>query len=516
MAEEYTKEVLNNIFGLLESDTAQIEADMAQLSETASADLWKKELTKIAQDYSFSSRFALMRIIYNRARASGLVDAKAPEIPTATSKFKVTISGKTLEFQDFSLAHAETLTRKECNQYVTYLMSQAALQEDSDSEIDEYLISRAWYGAKRGLFTPQAFTLDENDAEKHKVPLTREEALYLGHTLQFSLNEMQWYLLRVFDFDDGLRFNKANDLIEAYGFMTNASWLHVRELKKKYTKICNSIEKDENQVPYFEHTSALLESLPMKFGEWKHFPETMDQNFLEWMRALSPRLDIPSRTATRIYRNLAAYALDLADGKELTPEDDDFVDQLQSISKDTEESQSTHRLLYKNGIISPEYCSKAAKKLLFENKLISDSIQDDSSKAWHVPTTLSNGKPTPTGEINSCRTQVEDILAGRTQAEKSDMLYLLWFTFNIVWQGADKPDANAICCRILNFKDAAEDVLKEALLPTFYPPHLMEQTMLLSIVNGGKSDIEPSAVYEYALESLRITGRVRTSKESNT
>ena len=82
------------------------------------------------------------------------------------------------------------------------------------------------------------------------------------------------------------------------------------------------------------------------------------------------------------------------------------------------------------------------------------------------------------------------------------MLYLLWFTANLIWESNDLPDSNTICCRIIDFMDVARELLEAALLPEFYPPHPMEQSMLLSIVCGRSEEDSPCVVYEYMLRSL--------------
>jgi hypothetical protein len=50
------------------------------------------------------------------------------------------------------------------------------------------------------------------------------------------------------------------------------------------------------------------------------------------------------------------------------------------------------------------------------------------------------------------------------------------------------------------------------MLPAFYPPHIMEQSMLLSIACGGRLEgDDASVVYEYMLQST-ILSRSRTKK----
>lgn len=52
----------------------------------------------------------------------------------------------------------------------------------------------------------------------YRTRLTRQEAFDLGHVLGFTLNEMQQFLLRVFDTGECMRFTRSEDIIEAYAF----------------------------------------------------------------------------------------------------------------------------------------------------------------------------------------------------------------------------------------------------------------------------------------------------------
>lgn len=510
-----TQEVTDHIFELLERDTAAVWADIEATPQSTPAELWKRKLTKIAEEYTYSSRFALMRILSSRANGDSITEKG----DASNSDFEICVHDRTYVFKDISMTHAETLTADEHLQYLRCLLDIADLQTDSDPAENRQTISRAWFDEDSANLVsesllPQNVLTDEKQRKKaclayskenrnYKALLTKEEAFRLGHILDFSLPEMQWFLLRTFDIAEGFRFNQSNDLIEAYGFLTGASWQHVQSIKNRYSAVRASME-NECDVPAIRGcTKDISDSLLGEIETWKLHPDSTDTQFLNWMQRQAAALDLPSRTAGRVYRNLAAFAYDLMTGDEIVPDEDDFFDCIQDVSKEPGESGSVRRLFYQNGVLSAEQCRKIADALLLENKIQSVSIQEDNAKAWHVLSAQQDGTLTASGgAVNSQRTRVSEILHGKVQVEKSDMLYLLWFTTNLIWQSHDVPDTNTLCCRVLDFMDAAKCVLEEALLPEFYPPHPVEQSMLLSIVSGRSEDDAPSVVYEYMMHSL--------------
>lgn len=532
MLTSFTKQASDYILDLPEREIAAIWEDIASTPPDTPADLWKKKLKKIARENLFSSRFALMRILYSRAKGSKISDKEDTPVPAAGGSFDAAVRGEICHFRDISMAHAEALTPEENAQYITYLMEIAEQQADSDPGVNEQILSRAWYNlesanaaAKARISADtdldakkrkaaQAAAAKENKA-KYKYRLTREEALLLGHILGFSLTEMQWYLLRVFDVAEGFRINESNDLIEAYGFLTGASWQHVQELKEQYARVSENIDKQD--LPERDHnwTKDVSDTLLNEVENWMRYPDTMDAQFISWMQSKAWGLDVFSRTARRIYRNLAAFAYDLLTDTEMTPNDEEFSDCIEDIYREEDESPIVKMLLYENGEVSPRLCKKIADSLLLQNKIQSASIQADNTKAWHILSLRSDGTLSPAGGIlNTSRTRVADILFGSVQAEKGDMLYLLWFIANLVWQRFEVSDEKALSYRLMDFMDTAQYLLEAALLPGFYPPHVIEQSMLLSIVCGGKGGEDSSVVYEYMLHTLtesrnRTTGSIR-------
>jgi len=533
---EYTQEAESYFLDILDLDISAVWEDIDSLPGDSSAQLWKKKLQKIAHDYSHSARFSLMRILFCRAHNVKLFGESSSASLDSLSGFEAIVNGKKHRFGEVSLSHAMDMSSEESRTYIEYLCQIASYQADYDPDLSRHIISRAWHNVDSANaisedMLPEDLRSNEKKLQRarakyekenrrlYRQSLSRDEALLLGHILSFSLSEMQWFLLRTLDISEGFRFNRSEDLIEIYAFLRGAGVKHVHKLKDRYREASADIKKSEFPERSNGWTEDVSRSLLGSFDSWRLQPEAMDDLFMNWIIARTPGLDTPSRTAGRIYRNLAAYASELASGRELPPYEEDLADCLLEICTSQEDSAASHRLFFKGGVVDYTMCKEIAASLLLENKIQSISIQADNTKAWHVLSDLGDGSLTPAGGmVNSSRTRIADILFGKVQLEKSDLLYLLWFTFNLVWQSSDVPDNNALCCRILDFSDTAGAILKEAMLPEFYPPHPVEQSMLLSIVSSRAEDDSPCVIYEAMLSSLikerqRSEGSVKHSND---
>ena len=122
---------------------------------------------------------------------------------------------------------------------------------------------------------------EKENKRRYAAPNTREEALQLGHILRFTYNEIQWYLMRVFDCEDGLRMNHSVDLIEAYGFLTGASCLHIAQLRQQYMEQSASIEKRDDPDRSGNWTQRTGSELLENIDAWKLHPEEMDGKILQ-------------------------------------------------------------------------------------------------------------------------------------------------------------------------------------------------------------------------------------------
>lgn len=528
MLENYTQEASDYLDNLVESDASEIWADLDMLGTMTPAEQWKTKLESIAREYLMSSRFALMRILHNRVlsayreRRNNTRDHQT-DIYADENCFRIQVQQNILSFSDITIEHAQRLSPEEHANYIRLLLEIAGPSPEEDPDLHERIISRAWHDESSANLV--MLSMLEHDAVKdpHKLQkiisriekenkrrytahITREEAFQLGHILRFTFNEMQWYLMRVFDCEDGLRMNHSVDLIETYGLLTGASCLHVTQLRRQYMEQSASIEKRDDLDRSRNWTQRTGSELLENIENWKLHSEEMDRNFLAWMKNRAPGLDIPSHTARRIYRNLAVYAYLYATGRADIPGEDEALNELLRICDYEEDTVDVCFYLYENGVISGEKCEAIAKELYRQNRERSESMIKDRTMTWSVVTTSNNGTLSTTyGAINSSRTRIQSLLLGDEEVEKGDILYLLWFVFTIFWYGSPADDPNTLYCRIFDLKDSSVPILEKALLPPFYPPHLMEQSMLLSIIYGGKTGTDPAVVYGSLLQSLKET-----------
>ena len=457
MNENYTQAANSLCFGLVDSALEEIWADIEHTPEDTEAALWKRKLRGIAAQYVLSSRFALMRIFCDRAGGD-------------ETGFTAALEGETLTFPDITAQHAQHLTERELQDYERLLTDIAARQAETESARSRELIGRALTAG-----------------EGKNLLLTRDEAFALGHTLGFSLAEMQWFLLRTLDTEDGLRYHDSGDLVETFGFVTGMGEKSVAALKARCARMLADIPKAECDGREGDWTRAAGASLPQMAASWP---------VEERMRGQAPYLDRPSRSALRIYRNLAVYAWHIAAEEESAPIESDFLPCIREIVSQPEEDERTVAALYENGAVSTKKCRTVAGDILLDNLNRSFSDQTDKAKAYHVIAVRPDGQMTVSGGINASRTRVQDLLTGKAEVEKSDMLYLLWFTAGLCWLWNSRPRPSEIYDRLADFIDAAELCLDAAMLPPFYPPHLIEQSMLLSVVYAGRTESDTAEIYE--------------------
>ena len=494
----YTELVSERTEDLIDAaDVAKMWADMWELGETADSEKWKAKLKAIAGEYLLSSRFALMRLLHKRLPA-GTLPRQGRE-PT--------------------IDDAQNLSPEEHMAYIRCLLELAGPSPQQTPDLHEQIILRAWHDEESAnavmlYYLPgddrkqkkSSTRIEKENKKRYGAPLTREEALQLGHILKFTLPQMQWYLMRVLDVEDGLRMNSSSDLVEAYCFLTGGDCRKAAELKTVCKARIAHIEKWEDIPDYQNWTAQTGDALPVLVQAWQRVPTETDERFLSWMEKRAPGLDVPSRTALRVYRNLAAFAYS---GN--IPPEEELKDELLDISGLFSLSDEAEEFLFEDGRISKKKCDQVAESLYLGNKFLTGSGERDSTKVWSVITLRKDRELSASyGAVNTSRNRIQSLLYGDSQVEKGDILYLLWYTLNIAWEDAGAVDAGTICNRVFDLKDAAAALLKSALLPPFYPPHLMEQSMLLSIIYAGKQGTDPAVVYGTLLESLRET-RARDS-----
>lgn len=533
MQNNHTQRALDYFVDLLAEDSAKIWAELDLLGDTIDTEKWKATINNIAQDYLLTPRFALMRILCNRT-----LPKLTKDDPLETISYSVTIGQDVITHSNISLEHVKTLSAEEHINYIRHLMDIAGPSPDDNPKLHEQAIYRAWFDADSATAVmihglPQATKDDprkfkkavaeivKENKKRYSTRLSREEAFQLGHILKFSLEEMQWFLMRVFQVEEtGIRLNHSGDVIEVYALKANATCKRTEQLKEKYAELSREIKKIDDTARSQNWTATTNSELLQNVESWARTPDSMDEKFIDWLVSKASGLDIPSRTALRLYRNLAAYAYVGA-----IPDEKDLLDEILHIADMDMESEEAEEALYLEGQISAEKCEEVAEDLYYGNNVLSGFWESDSTKPWSVinigkdkKMSVSSGLVN-TGRIksletqNSAQTRIFNLLMGTSEVEKGDILYLLWYICNVVYADSNETNSTTVYDRIFDLKEAADALLSAALLPNFYVPHLMEQSMLLSIVYGGKTGIDPAEVYGTVIQSLRETRAKRITQQ---
>ena len=499
----YTQAAKDRCFNVLDQDIYTIWDAIESLSEDETSQCWKEKCEKIAYEYSFSSRFALMRILYSREQECKLNEAETKK------SFVLSSDKKEYTFSELSIEHAENLDDNELKQYETILNDIARTQPEADAEPEayEYLIAKALRDVERTEELAKASLTKETTSKERsrvikesKTLLSREEALKLGHMLGLTLNEMEWFLLRVFDFEDGFRYNSSSDLIEAYVFLSGGSWQKAEEIKRKFVKSTKTIDELDESDRITDWTQNAGSSLDDMVKKWSLRPDEQEDNFNEWLNHQAPCLDLPSRTASHIYRKLAVYIYEMSAGIVPVPDRNTFMQQLNEICS----KNSIYREKAEKYLADKKKCKDLSSELLTKNKDMYTSAPD-RAKAWRTVSSDENGLPRliMAGRPDASRNRVQELLMGNIQVEKGDLLHLLWYGFNLCWE--QEPIKNDMADLQSNFADFTETVslvLDKALLPGFYPPHIMEQSMMLSIIASVEDLGIPAYTYAALCESL--------------
>lgn len=436
MDHSYTELITDKYLDLTDKEIYKIWENIENSSEEMTAKEWQKKIVKIAKEYCYSSRYFLIRFLK----------------------------------EDLNIKDAMHLSQDELNRIQNKLEKIAIEKNANISNEETNLIQKAL-----------------GQSIKENI-LTREEAFKLGHLLGFDLMTMQQYLLRVLENEDGFNFKYSNDLIEAYGFLTNKTSHEVEELKVAYEESTSFIKKVLDDHYNTNFTKELETSLISMVDQWSvetgSNEEEMDSEFINWMVEKAPYLDFPSRTALRVYRNLTAFIYEIVVNNKDVPTQDELYTVLNDVMNQPEESDAAHQLFYDGKKISVEKCKEVANKL-------------SEYHVWNTLHVKEDGKPHSKVQEN----RVGDILAMASDApiqmapQKSDILYLLWFIEDMCWSIDEEKTPDRIFNQIADMLDIARECLQITMLPDFYPPHVLEQAMFLSVI-GLQDGQSPNEVYE--------------------
>ena len=356
---------------------------------------------------------------------------------------------------------------------------------------------------------------------KGKTLLTREEAMQLGHILGFNVQQMQWFLLRVFENGAGIEINSSSDLIDVYGFVSNQNVVQVEKLKREYQERCATICKEEVlDIRNQNWTISLESTIIEKIEQWNL--ESSDEMFMEWMLQQSPWLDQMSRTTYQVYCNLFAYAYRVLNEDIHFSDPYELEDTIKKICIRQADQEYTNNLLHQYN--DQEHQEMVWKKIIKELIIDNDWTGfDDHYKAFRVISAEAgklnlqharifhyedvieigkDGKQKIKKTYTGSTIRLLDILKKETSIKKWDFLYLLWYIFNRACFANREATNNLRFNALLTFVDCANMILNKAGLEAFYPPHIMEQSMLISIIVD--DDFYPGFIYDELCEAIRI------------
>ncbi len=482
MNDSYTELVSDYYMDLSGDEIYRIRERIENTPEDTGRKEWKALLKQIAREYTYSSRRYLVRFL------------KAAD-PEKTGLNRNSLNEEAgLDLNSISIEEIDQMLPEQVLACEELLREMIISNTGTFPEYAEVLV-------KKGMNSQSGI-----GRKKGAALLTREEAFTLGHLLHFTGKQMQEFLIRCFE-DEGFRLKTSSDLIELYGFQNAYDPEQVSELKSAYEECASDIPKAEEEEYDSSYTKSLEDSLLMKIEQWKQSGRDEDDLFIEWLMEQAPYLDTCSRRTRCIYRNLTVFAYRLCRG-EVSLQEMDFENiagELEGYLA-PEELPETAEILKEDTYDSTEkfqkgICRRIANTILEENYLASSSKRNYSTHEWSVLSAKENGEPTASGSESSKNGRVERILSGSTAPEKADILFMLWFVLNRFWSWTENDSAADIFCRIADLMDVSDRYLSEMMLPEFYPPHLLEQSLLLSIVSSSEEQ-SPSEVYEEICASV--------------
>lgn len=283
MERNYTDDVRNGYFAWIACDTENIWKNLDRSQEMIRSGKWKEHYAEVVSKYRVSCRFAIMRILFEMTTGLGRTTTNDAALAKG---FSVKDIG---DFPAITIQHAKSMSDKEVALYRKLLLLRAK-ENDPDCTEAECFIDSA-------LMLPPEGT---------KCVLSRDELIRFGHVVNFSLEHMQFLLLRVLgDNEAGFRYSASGDIIDMYGFITHATSKEVDMLKEWYRKQTARVRK----VPYADKpalfTQDIADSFEQKISSWP--PAEREKKFKDWLIRQAPYLDVKSKSARRVYADLAMY-----------------------------------------------------------------------------------------------------------------------------------------------------------------------------------------------------------------
>lgn len=498
---EYTQNIIDNYWDTLDRTAFEAKNEIENMDEDASPEDWKEQLQKIGKEYTCSARFFLMSYLFENA------DSISDDSKSYTYSYR----GKDYIFHQVSAEYAQQLPDEERNTYIKLLTLIAADNHNDPVNIWKPLMWKAMLRNKKLEL------------------LTCQEGYQIAHGLKFNLQQAEAFLLRVLD-NDAFCYTRSEDIIEAFCFLYSPAnnWHTAQTLKERYHQKTDQIPKKDIDLKPDDFTKNISITLSDRIHEWEKEAD-MDilDLFMNWLIDQAPILDIPSRSAYKIYRRLTAYAYEitlfLSDYISNSSVSDDM-----NIMEAYRVSRSINDNIYDNDFadeieqhcfnetydLKEEDVYKVASTLLNFASVEFDNLRRKTSdQTWRYLTVDNNGQIT----AKAIGSRIPALLTGTEAVTKADLLFMLWYTCDLFWTWSIyKEDSDVVLFdRISGFYYVAEELLKKALLPIFYVPHMLERSFLNAICTEELANESPFEIYEgmceFVLPEKKERKRIKTA-----
>ena len=542
----YTQAVVDNITQYAENYGKASKIELENMPEDASLEDWKQKLEDIAEEFICSPRYFLMCWLAAKCLHQDLFDGGIELGEFPKFEYKPKFAKKVREFAEVNRKHAMDLEKEELDQYVEVLTKIASKNEGVKLQECEDVFRQAflWYPSRNRYCY-----------SRKRLLISKDETLKIAHMLRMNYEETSYFLVRVVE-NEALDFTRSADVIHAYCLIRGKSYGIYKQLLKEYEKAAENISKAEVEDKENGFTAGMMpgsqipgrrddqEDLYIRIGSWKEavINEALEENekkndremkeeapgekdlidvkFMEWLISLARYLDIPSKSALSIYRNLTAYAykytLDHNIGKQKgsgVGKDRYFLVQSEENSQIKKHTSGIYGEL-EDSLEEPEQnpkiiaekfwadfnkiCSKdslyqfrsdmneADYKILVSNRLnyLFYTMTDKVYEQNHLERIMRYTQVTPNGNLTAVliADRVAKLLSGVIPVTKADMLFMFWLVCNLYWSDKEK---NEICGvnlkeKIDKFLKKGSEVLEEGHLPALYVPHILERTFILS------------------------------------
>ncbi len=460
-------------------DINKINEELDNVPDSVTSAQFKEKLEQIRQEYFCSARRYLM----------DYVKEMSEERPDGS--FDFIYEGKKYHFSGTGMEKALSLKKKERDQYIRLLTDIAMTNSGDEGD-------KKAYAEWRRIFRIAMLW------NKNPRLLTKEDSLKLCHGLHFSLRQAQDFLVRVTE-NDGFNFAESDDLIDAFCFLHIGAnnWHVAEELKDEYHTRTVNISKITVDDKPENGTRSALEEFPELIKKWERSlnEKTVCDKFMDWLVKRSSGLDKVSKTSCGVYRKLCYAAFKMIPDQEgampiFFDEEESMTDNIIDFLEEYEmEDVANEFSVYE---VEKKLVTYAAHA--FDNRRIQN--REEYWKTWRYLTTGSDGSLALKGIGN----RIHILLTGEDFVHKADLLFIIWLICEIYWGNYDGMIGRTVLNnRIQDFLNFAEEMLDESLLPEFYAPHLIEQSMLLSICctyDAFMTEMaEPFEVYQEICES---------------